>query len=209
MELTPPKALHDIFALDFFAYVSVIRAFLPLLKQSSGRVINVGSYGAYVNPPMWAPYSAIKAAIEGMTRAWRIELIPFGVGMTSIRPGWTRTAGIGPKITKAWEGYQAGIDKGAVGVNSLGDVIRSDYPVGEREKAIYGRMMHKWYKMIMVAAEGAAEPAEAVAKTIHDALTDVFLQPNYTVGYDALLGQMARDLCPENIYEWSVIKSLG
>ncbi|KAI1614352.1 hypothetical protein EDD36DRAFT_464191 [Exophiala viscosa] len=46
MELTPPRALHDIFDLDCFAYLSTISAFLPLLKQSSGRVINVVSYGA-------------------------------------------------------------------------------------------------------------------------------------------------------------------
>ncbi|KAK4934249.1 hypothetical protein LTR10_024423 [Elasticomyces elasticus] len=207
MELTPPKALHDIFDLDFFAYVSTIRAFLPLLKQSSGRVINVVSYGAYINPPMWAPYAAIKAGLEAMTRAWRFELIPFGVGMTSIRPGWTRTAGIGPKISTAWRGYSDQIDKGAVGVNSLGEVVRSDYPVGHREKEVYSKIMHKWYNMTMAAAEGAAQPAEAVALTIHDALSDVFLQPYYTVGYDALLGQMVRDLCPESLYELSMIKT--
>lgn len=57
--------------------------------------------------------------------------------------------------------------------------------------------------------EGAAQPAEAVASTVHDALTDRFLQPYYTVGYDALLGQMARDLTPENIYEYFVAKTFG
>jgi len=90
MELTPDKAVRDLFELDFWAYISVIRAFLPLLKQNRGRIINVASYGAYVNPPMWAPYSAAKAALEGLTRAWRVELRPFGVGMCSVRPGWTR-----------------------------------------------------------------------------------------------------------------------
>jgi NAD(P)-dependent dehydrogenase (short-subunit alcohol dehydrogenase family) len=209
MELTPPKTIHDMFDLDFFAYVSTIRAFLPLLKQSKGRVINVVSYGAYVNPPMWVPYSAIKAALEAMTRAWRMELVPFGVAMTSIRPGWTRTHGIGPKISSAWKAYHEGIEKGAVGVNSLGEVIRSDYPVGKAEKEVYGRMMKKWEGLTKAAAEGVGEPAEAVALTIHDALTDVFCQPNYTVGYDALFGQMVRDLCPESLYELSLMKTLG
>lgn len=90
MELTDQKAVRDVFEMDFWAYVSVIQAFLPLIKKSQGRFINIGSYGGFVNPPMWVAYSAVKAAIEGMTRAWRFELEPFGVGMTTIRPGWTR-----------------------------------------------------------------------------------------------------------------------
>lgn len=60
-----------------------------------------------------------------------------------------------------------------------------------------------------MAVDGVAEPAEAVATTIHDALTDRFLQPYYTVGYDALLGQMARDLTPESIYEYNMAKAFG
>jgi NAD(P)-dependent dehydrogenase (short-subunit alcohol dehydrogenase family) len=94
MELTPDKAVRDLFELDFWAYIRVIRAFLPLIKQNQGRFINICSYGSYVNPPMWVPYSAAKAAIEGMTRAWRFELLPLGVGMTSVRPGWTRYVGM-------------------------------------------------------------------------------------------------------------------
>lgn len=80
MELTPDADVRRIFELGFWAYISVVRAFLPLAKRHHGRFVNVGSYGGYVNPPLWAPYSALKAAVEGMTRAWRLELMPFGVG---------------------------------------------------------------------------------------------------------------------------------
>jgi NAD(P)-dependent dehydrogenase (short-subunit alcohol dehydrogenase family) len=90
MELTPEKASRDLFELDFWGYIRVIQAFLPLVKQYQGRFINIGSFGGYANPPMWVTYCAAKAAIEGMTRSWRFELQPFGVGMTSVRPGWTR-----------------------------------------------------------------------------------------------------------------------
>lgn len=65
------------------------------------------------------------------------------------------------------------------------------------------------YRLTYLAVEGVAQPAEAVARTVHDALTDRFTQPYYTVGYDALLGQMVRDLTPESIYEYSVAKTFG
>jgi hypothetical protein len=68
-------------------------------------------------------------------------------------------------------------------------------------------MMRKWHRAILAAADGAAQTAEAVAATIHDALTDAFLQPNYTVGYDALLGQMVRDLTPESLYEAGMMRA--
>ncbi|KAF2197736.1 NAD(P)-binding protein [Delitschia confertaspora ATCC 74209] len=236
MELTPDKAVRDLFELDFWAYISVVKAFLPIIKEYQGRFINVGSYGGFVNPPMWVPYSAAKAAIEGMTRSWRFELKPFGVGMTSVRPGWTRyvshypnprhhnrlsrnalsfyflsffltltcrTHGIGPKITRAWDGYWNHVKEGYVpaGVDSLGHVVDTDKSCGEREKQVYGPMMSKWQGLVLAAADGAAQTAEAVATTVYDAMTDPFLQPYYTVGYDALIGQTVRDLVPESIYE--------
>lgn len=86
MELTPDADVRRIFELDFWAYVSVIRAFLPLIKRNKGRFVNIGSYGGFVNPPLWVPYSALKAAIEAMTRAWRLELMPFGVGRSNQLP---------------------------------------------------------------------------------------------------------------------------
>ncbi|KAI9155612.1 D-beta-hydroxybutyrate dehydrogenase [Paramyrothecium foliicola] len=209
MELTPDKAVRDLFELDFWAYITVIRAFLPLIKKSQGRFVNVCSYGAYVNPPMWVSYSAAKAAIEGMTRAWRFELLPLGVGMTSVRPGWTRSHGIGPKIASAWETCFNNSLSSAVGVDSMGDVVKTDKQFGENEKGVYKSMMKKWYHLTTAAADGAAQTSEAVSYSIYDALTDPFLQPYYTVGYDALLGQMVRDLTPESIYEVAMLKAFG
>ncbi|KAK4126562.1 NAD(P)-binding protein [Parathielavia appendiculata] len=88
MELTSDADVRRIFELDFWAYIAVIRAFLPLVKRNKGRFVSVGSYGGYVNPPLWAPYCALKAALEGMTRAWRLELMPFGVGRCTSEQFW-------------------------------------------------------------------------------------------------------------------------
>lgn len=168
MELTPVKAVRDLFELDFWAYINVIKAFMPLIKKNQGRFINIGSYAGFVNPPMFVAYSAAKAAIEGMTRAWRFELKPFGVGMTSIRPGWTRyvvarvtiwvlsdvhcrTHGIGPKIAEAWETYYDQVQNGKLpaGVDSLGRLVDADGTADQKEKDVYLGMMTKWYSLII------------------------------------------------------------
>lgn len=64
--------------------------------------------------------------------------MPFGVGMTTVRPGWTRTGGIGPKIRGAWERYFDDIPKGAVGVDSFGNLIKTDVRVGRRRRGFIG-----------------------------------------------------------------------
>ena len=64
--------------------------------------------------------------------------------MCTVRLGWTRTHGIGQKITKGWNEYFDSIGEGAAGVDSMDGVIRSDGSVGEREKQVYGIMMKNW-----------------------------------------------------------------
>ena len=41
-----------------------------------------------------------------------------------------------------------------------------------------------------------------------NAQTDPWLQPVYTVAWDALLVQMIRDFIPEPFYEWWIVKTL-
>jgi hypothetical protein len=65
--------------------------------------------------------------------------------MTTVRPGFTRTAGIGPKVQKAWDQYFDSVPKGAVGVDSFGRLVRADGPVLDAEERIYRPMMDKWY----------------------------------------------------------------
>ncbi|KAJ4176215.1 hypothetical protein NW755_014542 [Fusarium falciforme] len=144
MEMTSDEDVRRVFELDFWAYIAVIRAFLPLIKQNKRRFINVGSYAGFVNPPIWVAYSAVKAAIEGLTRARRFELMPFGVGMTTVRPGWTRTGGVGPKIRNAWDKYFDGVEQGAIGVDTLGNAINPTKPIDAAEARIYRPMVDKW-----------------------------------------------------------------
>lgn len=65
-------------------------------------------------------------------------------GMTTIRPGWTRTGGIGAKIRAAWDMYWDNVPKGAVGVDSVGRMVRHDGPVPDAEERVYRPMIEKW-----------------------------------------------------------------
>jgi NAD(P)-dependent dehydrogenase (short-subunit alcohol dehydrogenase family) len=81
-----PDLLKSIFDVNTFGPVSMIRAFLPFLIESKGRVINISSESIKF-PGAFQPYQASKLALEALHKALRQELFLKGVKMIAIRPG--------------------------------------------------------------------------------------------------------------------------
>src|SRR3954465_15484513 len=55
--------------------LAVTKAFLPLLRRSNGRIVNMSSIGGRVAQTFAGPYVASKYALEAMTDVLRIELL--------------------------------------------------------------------------------------------------------------------------------------
>jgi NAD(P)-dependent dehydrogenase (short-subunit alcohol dehydrogenase family) len=53
-----------------------------------GSIINTSSNHAFLTMPGIFPYNAVKAGINGMTRAMALELGPLGIRANTINPGW-------------------------------------------------------------------------------------------------------------------------
>lgn len=70
---------------------AVTKAFLPLLIQAKGMVVNIGSVTEVFNPPFLAPYTASKRALMGLSNTLRVELGPFGVKVVHIKTGGVST----------------------------------------------------------------------------------------------------------------------
>jgi len=66
--------------------------FLPLIRQHQGRILFISSLAATVSLYGDGIYAASKRAIEGLVDALRSEMLPFGVSVTSIAPGYIKTA---------------------------------------------------------------------------------------------------------------------
>jgi NAD(P)-dependent dehydrogenase (short-subunit alcohol dehydrogenase family) len=76
------------FDTNVIAPVQVTRAFLPLmLRQRSGRIVNVGSVSGVLTTPFAGAYCASKAALHALTEALRMELRPFGIEVIAVQPG--------------------------------------------------------------------------------------------------------------------------
>lgn len=91
LELLPQDELRRQFEVNFFAPLALTQAFLPLLRESGGRIVNVSSIAGKISIPFLGAYSASKFALEAASDALRMELRPFGVAVSVVEPGDVRT----------------------------------------------------------------------------------------------------------------------
>lgn len=82
--------------LNLVGVLETVRVFLPALLEAGERrdvvdLMLVSSLGARVTFPGYAVYGATKAAISYLASAWRAELAPRGIRVTTIEPGLTES----------------------------------------------------------------------------------------------------------------------
>jgi len=70
-----------------------IKTALPLLIESRGVIVNIGSTRATRPMPGLFSYVTSKAALWGMTRQVSVELLEHGVTCNMVAPGWVDTPG--------------------------------------------------------------------------------------------------------------------
>ena len=85
-------AWHDALELKFMGMVRILRGVAPLMKdRGQGKiVVVVGNNGRQPHPRM-LPGSAANAACLAVVRGLAEELAPYGVNVTALNPGPTRT----------------------------------------------------------------------------------------------------------------------
>jgi NAD(P)-dependent dehydrogenase (short-subunit alcohol dehydrogenase family) len=92
------------------APMAMVQAVVPaMVRQGSGRIVNVGSVSGLLTTPFGGPYCASKAALHSLNDALRMELKPFGIEVLLVQPGAIQSGfGAGAKAQTqqhAWRLY--------------------------------------------------------------------------------------------------------
>jgi NAD(P)-dependent dehydrogenase (short-subunit alcohol dehydrogenase family) len=86
-----PETFDLVYAVNVKAPFFLVANLAPqMAARGSGRVINLGSWGARLGIAGTALYMSTKGATETLTRAWAAEFGPSGVNVNAISPGVIR-----------------------------------------------------------------------------------------------------------------------
>jgi NAD(P)-dependent dehydrogenase (short-subunit alcohol dehydrogenase family) len=163
VELTDLDEFRRVLEVNTVSPLRMIQACLPLLREGRGRIVNISSMNGYIAMPMIGAYSASKFALEALSDALRIELRPWGIPVSVIRPGQVRT----PIF-----------DKARLALEERGKVLPQELAGG------YGTLYARALKVNERGAK-AATSTRAVAKAVLKALRSRRPKTHYVVGADA------------------------
>jgi NAD(P)-dependent dehydrogenase (short-subunit alcohol dehydrogenase family) len=92
------ETFDRLFAANVRAPYYLVAAVAPgMVARGAGNIINVGSMAGTIGLAAGAAYSATKAALTAMTRAWAAEYSPHGVRVNAVAPGPVYTDGATPE----------------------------------------------------------------------------------------------------------------
>ena len=186
LEFVPVEEMRRQFEVNVFGQLAVTQAFLPMLRQAKGRIVNIGSIGGRLASPFIAPYSASKFAMEALTDALRIELRPWKVDVMIVEPGSIATS--------IWDKAKA----------TTADLERD---MTDEARALYGNAIDA-VKAFIDGAEKRAIPADAVAKSVAHALTSKRPKTRYLVGREAHIQAALATVAPDRVVDSLIARQL-
>ncbi|PIA17486.1 NAD(P)-binding protein [Coemansia reversa NRRL 1564] len=119
MDISTPAFVDHCMAVNFHGPLRVTQRFMPLLRASCGRIVNVSSVMSWLIGPGFGIYCASKAALSAASRSWRYELASNDMAVSVLEPGLTRTslwANIEPQLElhhSRLNGIRSARDQGA------------------------------------------------------------------------------------------------
>ncbi|XP_068683404.1 short-chain dehydrogenase/reductase family 9C member 7-like [Montipora foliosa] len=91
VEWNTMESLKSVVEVNLWGTVSVTKAFLPLLKQTKGRIVNMASSLGIVSVGGVVSYCISKYGVQAFSDGLRREVKPFGVTVHIIEPGFFKT----------------------------------------------------------------------------------------------------------------------
>lgn len=184
LEAIPISDLRQQLEVNVVGQVTVTQAFLPLVRQARGRIINMGSIAGLSTMPLMGPYSASKFALEAITDALRLEVQQWGIHVSIVEPGAI--------ATPIW-------NKSAI------EAAERETAMEAELRTLYKPIVAAVRKVVGEASKRAISP-DVVAKVVEDALTTPTPKTRYLVGPDAkfraLMVRLLSDRISDRVLTW-------
>lgn len=186
VEATPLPRWKQQFDVNVFGLVEVTQAFLPYIRATRGRIVNISSVAGIAASPYLAPYAASKFAVEAISDSLRRELKQFGVKVIILEPG--------PIKTPIWE---------------KGMAVQDSSQISGEMESLYGKEM-KLFRALVKKSEDEAVEVSKISALLENVLTSSAPRTRYVVGAKGLSWQMkVARLLPDKWLDSVIAKELG
>jgi NAD(P)-dependent dehydrogenase (short-subunit alcohol dehydrogenase family) len=184
LEVLTDSDLRRQFDVSFFGLLAVTRSLIPLIRDSKGRIVLMGSMLGRISAPFAAPYAAVKAAVGAVAEALSLELRTWHVPVILVEPGKV--------ATPLWGRTKA-------------STIEKLSALPPEKIELYRGPLESFQRLTdSYAATGI--PPSRVARVVSRALSARRPRLRYPVGFDsALIGAVA-PLLPARLRQWSIAR---
>ncbi|KAL8657642.1 MAG: hypothetical protein Q9226_001704 [Calogaya cf. arnoldii] len=83
--------IESVFNTNLFAVMRLCQTFMPLLRQSQGTIVQIGSVAAVIPYAWGSVYNASKAALHSYSETLRVEVAPLGVHVITVVTGGVKS----------------------------------------------------------------------------------------------------------------------
>lgn len=180
LECVPMDVMRTQLETNVVGALAVSQRFLPLLRASRGRIVNISSGVGNVAPPYLGAYAASQFAKEGLSDALRRELRPVGVSVSVIQPGAV--------ATPIWEKARRSADE---------ILAAAPAEVVETYRARFIEFLNMNEHRAQASKTATADYANAVA----DALAAKRPKTRYRVGVDSWSSAFVRRIMPDRMMD--------
>jgi NAD(P)-dependent dehydrogenase (short-subunit alcohol dehydrogenase family) len=185
LEFLPIAELRTQLDINVIGQIAVTQAFLPLIRKSTGRIINIGSVSGLTSSPLIGPYSASKYALEALTDTLRMELLPWGIEVVIIEPSAI--------ATPIW-------------ARSLSAADALEKSLSPQAHQYYGKYMTGMRRFARSSAKNGA-PVMDVARVVEQALVSPKPKTRYKVGKGIRFGLLFQRL-PDRLRDRLTMRQL-
>lgn len=168
-------------AVNLCGVIDVTLSVLPHVKKAKGRVVNVASVFGRISP-FGGPYCVSKYGVESFNDSLRLNMIPFGIKVACIEPGFfktnvTDTGMMKNNLRKLWD--------------RLPQDVKNDYGPGFLKRSL-DKLDHRFNQL-------TDKDLMKVVSCMEHAITAVHPRTRYSVGWDAKLFWLPMSYMPSCI----------
>jgi NAD(P)-dependent dehydrogenase (short-subunit alcohol dehydrogenase family) len=187
MESISPEQLQRQFDVNVFGTVSITQAMLPKIRAARGRIVFISSMSGRISTPLTGPYSGSKYALEGIVDALRMEVKPWGIGVSLVEPGAIET--------DIWANMVDEFDGAVAGMSPQNQQLYEPHTKGMRR--------------VMKVMRKTTVPVDHVVKNVEKALTSKRPKARYVVGVPSRLQLIATAVGPTAVNDFVVSRATG